>query len=249
MTRQATIVGSGPNGLAAAVTLARAGMRVRVWEAADQPGGGARSAGLTLPGFVHDFGSAVHPAAIASPFFRALGLHRRVQWLIPEASYAHPLDDAPAAIAWRDLERTAQGLGADSDRWRALLRPLVRHLDAVVEFTGDQLLRMPRHPLVAARFGARMLEQGVHVLSRTGVRTTAAQALITGTMAHASTRLPSPAASAAGLLLAAHGHGGGWGLPRGGAGAITEALLAEVRAHGGQVETGRRIDKIGRAHV
>lgn len=242
--RQATVIGSGPNGLAAAVALARAGLRVRVWEAADQPGGAARTAALTLPGYAHDVGSAVHPAAIASPFFRAFGLDRRVEWLVPEASYAHPLDDAPAVVAWRDLDRTAQALGPDARAWRALVRPLVRHIDDVVEFTGDQLLRMPRHPLVAARFGARVLEQGTQLLSRTGVRTAAAKALITGAMAHANTALPSPAAAAAGLLLAAHAHAGGWGLPRGGAGAITDALLADLATHGGTVETGRRIDSL-----
>jgi len=234
MTR-ATIVGSGPNGLAAAVSLARAGYEVRVLEAASTFGGGVRSEASTLPGFLHDVCSAVHPATVASPFFRAFGLNERVDWIVPEVAYAHPLDDGRAAIAWHDIERTADGLGADARAWRALLRPLSSHINGVVDFTSSSLLRMPRHPVTALRYGLRVLEQGTP-LARLGWRTPEAAALLAGVVAHANTRLPSLAAAAAGLLLAAHAHAGGWAYPRGGAQKIADALADDLRAHGGSIE-------------
>ncbi|MEN2740450.1 NAD(P)/FAD-dependent oxidoreductase [Microbacterium sp. X-17] len=243
MTRTATIVGSGPNGLAAAVTLARAGLHVRVLEAQDGIGGGARTVESTLPGFRHDLGSTVHPAAIASPFFRAFGLDRHVDWIVPDISYAHPLDGGRAAIAWHDLERTADALGHDGHHWRALVRPLVRRIEGVVDFTDDQLLRIPRDPVAAARFGIRVLEQATP-LAATSLRTPEGRALFAGVLAHANTRMPSLAAAGAGVLLAAYGHAGGWGLPRGGARAITDALAQDLRRHRGTIETHRRIDSL-----
>ncbi len=253
MSRRATIVGSGPNGLAAAVTLARAGYDVRVLEASDTIGGGTRTAELTLPGFHHDVGSAVHPAALTSAFFRAFGLARRVEWITPEISYAHPLDGfdnhgGRAAIAWLDLDRTVEGLGPDGGAWRSLLRPLSRHLDELLDFTGSQLLRVPRHPLTALRFGLRDLQVGTSIgraLASGTFATPEADALLTGVIAHANTPLPSMTAAAAGLLLAAHGHAGaGWSYPRGGAQAIADALVADLEVHGGVVETGRHVRTI-----
>jgi len=243
MTR-ATIIGSGPNGLAAAVSLARGGYEVRVLEAADTIGGGIRTAEATLPGFRHDVCSAVHPAALASPFFCAFGLAERVDWIAPEISYAHPLDGGRAAIAWRDLARTAHGLGADERAWRALLRPLTEHVDGLVDFTANQLLRVPREPLTAVRFAVRMLEQGTP-LGRRAFRTPEASALLSGVLTHASAPQPSPAAAAAGLLLAAQGHAGGWVYPRGGAQRIADALVADLEQHGGRIETGARVDDLG----
>ncbi|WP_029144743.1 phytoene desaturase family protein [Microbacterium luticocti] len=245
MARRATIVGSGPNGLAAAVALARAGYAVRVVEASDTPGGGVRTAELTLPGYRHDVCSAVHPAALSSPFFRAFGLDR-IDWIVPDASFAHPLDGGRAAIAWRDLDRTVAGLGADGPAWRRIVRPLNRHLAQVVEFTGDQLLRVPRHPITAARFGLRMLQLG----TRAGrgmlpaLRTDEGAALLTGVVAHANTALPSAAATASALYLVAHAHSTGWAFPRGGADAIAHALIADLAAHGGTIELGHRIDDL-----
>lgn len=242
MARRATIVGSGPNGLAAAVSLARAGYEVRVVEASDIPGGGVRTLPLTEPGFRHDVCSAVHPAALSSPFFRAFGLDR-IDWIVPDASFAHPLDDGRAAIAWRDLDRTVEGLGPDGRAWRAAVRPLNRHLDEVAEFTGGQLLRVPRHPLVAARLAARMLQLG----TRAGrslfpsFTTDRAAALFTGVVAHANTALPSLAATASALYLLAHAHSTGWAYPRGGSDAIAAALLADLHAHGGTVDAGHRV--------
>lgn len=245
MARRATIVGSGPNGLAAAVALARAGYAVRVIEAAATVGGGVRTAELTLPGYRHDVCSAVHPAALSSPFFRAFGLDR-IDWIVPEASFAHPLDDGRAAIAWRDLDRTVAELGIDGRAWRNVVRPLNRDLAGVADFTGNQLLRMPRHPVTAARFGMRMLELGTTVgrrMLRT-FRTDAGAALLTGAVAHANTRLPSLAGTASALYLLAHAHSTGWAFPRGGADAIADALVDDLCAHGGEIDTDHRVDDL-----
>ena len=243
MAAHATIVGSGPNGLTAAATLARAGLHVRVLEAAETIGGGLRTEALALPGFRHDVCSAVHPAALTSPVFRALGLDSGVSWLIPDASYAHPLDDGPAAIAWRDIGRTADDLGPDGRAWLATIRPLARHSDELVTFTGDQLIRMPRHPLTAIRYGLRVLEQGT-ALGAGSFRTPRAAALLAGAMAHANTWMPSLGSAAAGLLLTAQAHAGGWPVPRGGAHTIADALAADIRAHGGVIETGTRVTSL-----
>ena len=156
----AIVVGAGPNGLAAAVTLARAGLSVAVYEQAATIGGGARTAELTLPGFHHDICSAVHPMALASQFFQRFGLHDRIELVLPELSYGHPLDGGRAGLAWHDLARTAEGLGRDGRAWTRLFQPLVHHADEVGQFTGTTLLRIPRHPVTAARFGLRALEQG-----------------------------------------------------------------------------------------
>jgi phytoene dehydrogenase-like protein len=241
MARRATIIGSGPNGLAAAVALARADYEVVVLEAADTLGGGLRTGELTIPGFRHDVCSAVHPAALSSPFFRAFGLQDRVEWIRPEASYAQPLDGGRAAIAWHDLDRTAEGLGRDARAWRSLLGPLSAHLDAVVDFTGSQLLRWPRHPITTVRYGLRALLTGSQA-GRGIFSTEEANALITGVFAHSNSRLPSIGASASGLFLAAHAHArDGWPLPRGGAQTVADELADDVRLHGGHFETGRRV--------
>ncbi|MGN8025218.1 phytoene desaturase family protein [Microbacterium sp. 22242] len=236
---RATVIGSGPNGLAAAVSLARAGYAVEVLEAAETIGGGVRSAASTLPGFVHDVCSAIHPAAYSSSFFRAFGADR-INWIVPEAAYAHPLDGGRAGIAWHDLERTADRLGPDARAWRALLRPLSSHLGGLQDFTGGSLLRIPRDPVTAVRYGLRVLEQGSAMAART-FRTAEAAGLTAGVVAHANSALPSLSAAAAGLLLMAQAHAGGWAFPRGGAQRIADALVDDLRAHGGSVRTGSRI--------
>lgn len=230
----AIVVGSGPNGLAAAVTLARAGLAVRVYERSDAPGGGARTSELTLPGFLHDVCSAVHPMALASEFFQRFALSERIEMIVPELSYGHPLPGGQAGIAYRDLERTVDGLGRDGAAWRRLFAPLLRSLDAVSELTGNQLLRVPRHPLGVMQFGLRVLEQGGPFWN-VRFSNEVAPALLTGVFAHTIRRLPSLAPAGAGLTLATHAHAAGWPVPVGGSGAITAALADDLRAHGGEI--------------
>lgn len=240
---RATIIGSGPNGLAAGVALARTGYEVRVLEAADTIGGGLRTQEGSLPGFRHDVCSAVHPAAVSSPFFRAFRLDERIEWIRPDISFAHPLDGGRAAVAWRDIERTATALGPDCDAWLARLRPLSTHIEGVTDFTGNQLLRMPADPVTAVRYAIRMLDQGTP-LARTSFRTEEAAALMSGVVAHANSPQPTLAGAAAGLLLAALAHAGGWPYPRGGSQTIADALVTDLEAHGGSVETGVRVNDL-----
>ncbi|WP_341946043.1 NAD(P)/FAD-dependent oxidoreductase [Microbacterium sp. LWH11-1.2] len=234
---RATIIGAGPNGLAAAVALGRAGYDVHVLEASDTVGGGIRTQESTLPGFRHDVCSAVHPAAVSSPFFRAFGLAERIEWIHPEISYAHPLDGGRAAIAWHDIERTAAGLGVDGQAWLARVRPLSTRIEGLVDFTGNQLLRVPRDPVTAARYAIRMLDQGTPLAGRAFLGDAAA-ALMSGVVAHANSPQPTLAGAAAGMLLAAFGHAGGWPYPRGGAQQIADALIADIESYGGTIESG-----------
>jgi len=238
-----TVVGSGPNGLVAAVLAARAGLSVRLLEAGSSIGGGVRSAELTLPGFIHDVCSAVHPAALASPVFRKLGLLDRLEWVVPEVSYAHPLDGGRAGIAWRDLDRTVEGLGADGRAWRRLIAPLLARQRGVVSFTGSQLLRVPRDPIAAFRFGLRALEQGTPAWN-TRFAGDVAPALFTGVVAHAAGGMPTLASAGAGLLLAMHAHGVGWGFPAGGSQAIADALADELRSRGGEIVTDAPVTRL-----
>jgi len=238
------VIGSGPNGLAAAVTLARAGVSVSVYERNTTPGGGARTEPITLEGFVHDICSAIHPLAFASPFFRKFKLADRIRFVVPPISYAQPLDRGRAAIAYKDLDRTAESLGADGPTWRRLLQPLVDHVDAVAQFTGSEILQFPQHPLIAARFGASMLTQGGPWWN--GIfREERAPALLTGVFAHSNLPLPSLAGAAAGLTLATYAHAGGWPVPIGGSQSITNELIADVLDHGGEVVTGAHITSLG----
>jgi phytoene dehydrogenase-like protein len=226
------VVGAGPNGLAAAVVFARAGLSVRVTERASVAGGGLRTAELTLPGYRHDICSAVHPAALASPFFRAFDLAGRVAFTAPDVSYAHPLDGGRAAIAYRDIDRTSDGLGRDGLAWAKVFQPLLNRLEGVVSFTGNQLLRWPDDPRAVLSYGMRVLQLGT-LLGRAGFRETDAAALFAGVAAHAAGRQPSLATAGAGLLLATQAHASGWGYPVGGSQAIADAMVADFEAHGG----------------
>ena len=239
------IVGSGPNGLAAAVTLARAGLSVRVYERMAGIGGGASTRESVASGYWHDSCSAVHPLAVASPFFRAFGLAARVSFVTPEISFAHPLPaaDGGSGIAYRDLERTVDALGADGPAYRRLLQPLAAHAREVARFTGSSLLRVPPHPIVEARFGARALAQG-SALWNAGFSGRVAPAMITGVAAHAIVPQPSLVAAAAGLALQTHAHAGGWPIPVGGSQAISNALADDLRAHGGEIVTDHEIGSL-----
>ncbi|WP_419946964.1 phytoene desaturase family protein [Candidatus Poriferisodalis sp.] len=236
----ATVVGSGPNGLAAAVHLARSGVDVTVLEAADTIGGGTRSAEAIVPGLIHDQCSAVHPVAAASPFLRGLDLEALgLRWCAPVVDCAHPLDDGSAGLLYRSIAQTAAGLGGDGARWSRLFGALTADLDALFEDITQPLLRVPRHPLLTARFGAVSATPAT-VVGRFW-RSEQARALWAGVAAHAFWRLDSPMSSAVGLMILAAGHQYGWVVAEGGSQAIADALVADVTAHGGRVETGIRV--------
>ncbi len=233
----AVVVGSGPNGLAAAITLAAAGWRVDVREGAATIGGGVRSAELTLPGFVHDVCSAIHPMAVASPFFRTLPLAAHgLEWVDAPAPLAHPLDDGRAVVLERSVEATAAALGRDRAAWDALMRPLVDGWEGIL---GDVLgmPRWPRHPVRFARFGLRAL-RSASGLARGTFRTRGARALVAGLAAHAPVALGLPASASFGLVLGLTAHAVGWPMPRGGSQRLADALAAHLGALGGTVTAG-----------
>jgi phytoene dehydrogenase-like protein len=242
-TPDAIVVGAGPNGLAAAVTLARAGLSVQVHERNSTIGGGARSAEVTLPGFLHDLCSAVHPMALASGFFRSFGLERRIELVVPEISYGHPLDGGEAGIAYRDIRRTAAELGADGPAWMRLMGPLAEEADRVAQFAGSPLLRIPAHPLVALRFGLRALEQG-SPLWNARFRGEVAPAMLTGVAAHSILPMPGLATAGAALSLGSYAHGRGWPIPIGGSQAIVDAMAADLLAHGGEIVTDSEVTSL-----
>lgn len=232
----AIVVGAGPNGLAAAVTLARAGLTVRVYERNSAIGGGSRTKELTLPGYIHDVCSAVHPMAVASGFFRKFELGKRIGLIVPELSYAHPLDGGRAGLAWRDIDRTAEDLGRDGAAWKSLFGPLAARADQIAQITGSQLLRIPRHPVTFARFGLRALEQGAPTWNLR-FQEDKAPAMFSGVAAHTIQPMPSTATAGAALALGTYAHGRGWAVPIGGSQAIAEAMADDIRMHGGEILT------------
>lgn len=237
----AVVVGSGPNGLAAALTLAREGYAVLVLEAEATAGGGCRSATLTLPGFTHDVCSAVHPLGVASPIFRELGLDREVEWVFPDVQVAHPLDGGAAAL-YRSIDATAAALGRDGRAWRRLFGPIVRDLPRITPLLLGPL-RLPRHPLAAARFGLPALRSATG-LTRSHFHDAPARALFAGMAAHSMLRLEQPASAAFGLVLGAFAHAIGWPVARGGSQAIVDTLVARLRALGGEVVTSAPVSTV-----
>lgn len=236
----AVVVGGGPNGLAAAITLARAGVEVTVLEAADEIGGGVRSGEAIVPGLVHDHCAAIHPMAVGSAFLAELDLARHgLRWRWPEVDCAHPLDGGGAALLYRGVEDTAAGLGADGARWRALFARPVDRFDRLSQDIMGPLLHVPKHPLTLARFGAPTLLPAA-TLARV-FRTPAAAALFGGVAAHTFRPLHYPMTSAIGLGIITAGHRHGWAVAEGGSQSITDALAAELSEHGGTVQTGVQI--------
>ena len=246
----ALVVGSGPNGLAAAVRLAQTGVQVRVLEAEDTIGGGARSV-QSDSGLVHDECSAIHPTGVASPFFRSLPLaDHGLRWLWPEIDLAHPLDTGSAGVLVRDVARTAELMGPDGPAWQRLFEPLSRSFDDLVQDVFRPVVHVPSHPLRLAAFGVNALAPASWTARRW--RTDEARALFGGIAAHAFSRLTAPLSSSVGLMLAAAGHAHGWPVAEGGSQRISDALTSLLAKLGGTVETAvvvDSLDQLGRPDI
>ena len=239
----AIIVGSGPNGLTAAITLAQAGLKVCVLEANAVAGGGARSAELTLPGFIHDVCSAVHPLGVGSPVLRSMPLSTYgLKWIHPPAPLAHPLEDGSAILLDRSVEQTAQGLGVDEKAYRTLMSPLARNWETLAE-EFLKPIHFPRHPLRLARFGRNAIRPA-EAFARDRFRGQAARTLFAGLAAHAILPLNKPVSAAFGLVLGMLAHGVGWPIPHGGSQSIANALCEYLRELGGDIVTERRVQKM-----
>lgn len=245
-TKNAIIIGAGPNGLSAAITLARAGHKVKVFESSDTPGGGARCAELTQPGFVHDVCSSIHPMAVCSPFFNSLPLEKfGLEWIYPESCVAHPLDDGTAAVMFPSLEETAAGLGEDEFPYRVVFDYLVRNADKLFPY----LMASPSIPgpslwVALSRFGFRVFPSAYKFVKRK-FRSEAARALFAGNAAHSVLPLDRRiSTSAIGIMLMLAGHVKGWPFPKGGAGKITEALVRYFESLGGEIKCNQRIESL-----
>jgi phytoene dehydrogenase-like protein len=243
MSRKACVIGAGPNGLAAAITLAQAGLQVDVLEAELTPGGAARTLELTLPGFRHDFGSAVYPLGAGSPFFSSLPLiEQGLEWIHSPAALAHPLDDGTAVMLERDLDQTRDSLGIDGSAWDKLMRPFVEHW---TEF-APEILRpvsfVPRHPWLMARFGMVAIRSAQSVAGR--FRSQRTRALFAGLAAHSFLSLDEPLSAAFGILMAVPAHAVGWPIPRGGAQSLTNALCGYLSIFGSKVNTSSPVQSL-----
>jgi phytoene dehydrogenase-like protein len=245
MLGTANVVGSGPNGLAAAITLAQAGVQVTVYEGNDRLGGACSSAEVTVPGFLHDLGSSAYPMGAASPFFRSLPLERfGFHWIEPEIQVAHPLDGGEAVALEHDLRTMPAMLGAvDGAAWCRLFEPLVRGWDDLVPELLGPVLHWPRHPGLLARFGVPAL-LAAETLARSSFQGARARALFAGCAAHSVMPLDAPMSAAVGLLLCVAGHATGWPVAAGGAQSLTNALAAHLQALGGEIRTGCRIESM-----
>lgn len=238
----AVVVGSGPNGLAAAIRLAQAGLEVTVVEAQDRPGGGTRTSASTLPGVLHDDCAAFHPTGVASPFFASLGLERHgLRWLWPQVDLAHPLDDGRAGLAGRNLE-LASSLGADATSWKRMFSAAIRNFDDLIDEVFQPVAHVPRHPITLGKFGLRAALPATTTVRR--FEDEPAKALFMGVAAHTFDRLDRPLGSSVGMMLTAAAHAVGWPVAEGGTEAITRALLAELSSLGGKVVTGVRVTSL-----
>ncbi len=241
---KACVIGSGPNGLAAAITLAQAGLDVEVFEAEPQPGGAARTLELTLPGFHHDFGSAVHPMAAGSPFFRSLPLESYgLKWIHSPAPLAHPLDDGTAVVLERDFDSAQAAFAHDGLAWREMMEPLASRWNDL----ADEILRpqpsIPRHPVLLTKFAQHALCSATFA-ARRHFRSERTQALFAGLAAHSFLRLDQSASASFALVLGSAAHAVGWPMPSGGAQAITSALCRHLEKLGGVIHTATRIESL-----
>ena len=240
----AVVVGAGPNGLAAAVELARNGVSVLLLEANDQIGGGARTAELTLPGFHHDVCSAIHPTAVISPFFRTLPLAEHgLEWIESPHALAHPLDDGTAAILDRDVGTTAAGLGVDAEAYRRLMGPLARSAGALFDEIFRPVRILSPHPLLMARFGLTAV-RSARAAARGRFRGDAARALFAGCAAHSFLPLDRHGSASFGLVLALGAHAAGWPMAKGGSESIVRALASHLRSLGGEIRTAHRVTSL-----
>lgn len=237
----AIVVGGGPNGLAAAARLARAGLDVTVLEASETVGGGARSSEYLAPGLLHDHCSAAHPMALASPFFKEVDLPG-LEWCAPEIDCAHPLDDGSAGAFAKSFDTTDELLGVDGRRWQQMFSSTAHRFDELFADISQPVVRVPRHPITLANFGVRVLPPAT-VLARAW-KSDQARALWGGVAAHAFWRLDKPLTSAVGVTLTAAAHAHGWVVAKGGTQRIVDALVADIVAHGGTIETGTRVSSV-----
>lgn len=239
-TYDAIVVGSGPNGLAAAITLQQEGLQVLLLEAKGTIGGGMRTAELTLPGFHHDVCSAIHPVGAASPFFRSLPLERfGLEYIHPEVLAAHPFDDGSAAALYRSLDRTADGLGVDSRHYRRLFEPLVKEWPLIDTHILGPMLKIPAHPFALAAFGLKSLRSARGIAA--GLSTREARGLWSGIAAHSMIPLEALTSSAIAFVLTIVAHRSGWPIPKGGSQGIADALAAYFRSLGGTIRTNAEV--------
>lgn len=244
----AIVVGSGPNGLSAAVVLARAGVDVTVLEAEEAIGGGTRSAELNVPGVLHDICSATHPTGVASPFFRSLGLEQYgLEWLWPQVDAVHPLDGGRAGVLFSDLDQTVQHMGVDADAWRALFEPFLRRHEDLLDGILGPIVRVPEHPILMARFGLKALQSAAMIARR--FKSDEVRALFGGLAAHAMQPLNRPTTGGLGLMFGVASHSYGWPVAKGGSIAIANALAADLKKHGGRIETGHRVTELPQADI
>jgi phytoene dehydrogenase-like protein len=243
MSRKACVIGAGPNGLAAAIVLAQAGLQVDVLEAESTPGGAARTLELTLPGYWHDFGSAVYPLGAGSPFFSSLPLtNHGLEWIHSPAALAHPLDDGTAVILERDLDVTKDSLGIDGPAWDKLMRPFVERWSELAPEILRPVSFVPRHPWLMARFGMVALRSARSVARR--FRSQRPRALFAGLAAHSFLSLDEPLSAAFAIMMAVPAHAVGWPIPRGGAQSLTNALCGFLSTFGSKVSTSTPVQSL-----